>query len=259
MVAAVGDLVLLLARHAVLVHEALGEEAHQLAAAHVRVGEGAEQAVHQGHVAVHLVLRAAGEEVARHVAHGLDPAGDAERDLAEQDAPAQAVDRGAAGGAVLLVGGAGHGRRHARQLGRGLGQVGRARILHDPAHARVLDRGGVDPGRAEESLDRVGGELLGLEAGEPSADGTDGRAHRLNDDDLVGTLPPHPARRRARQSHLISRGGFGSRQVRAGTGRCERGRGAASRRAPPSVRCQNAIWALITSLLGATQLEGSKF
>ena len=54
--AAVGDLVLLLAGHAVLLDQTFGEQAHQLAAAHVRFGEGAEQAVHQGHVSVQLVL-----------------------------------------------------------------------------------------------------------------------------------------------------------------------------------------------------------
>ena len=145
MVAAVGDLVLLLAADAVAFDESFGEQPHELAGADVDIGEGAEEAVDEGHVAVELALDPAGVEVAGDVGHGLDPAGDAERDLVEEDAPGQAVDRRAAEAQFSWKVVPGEELGTPANSAAVLARFGRARVLHHPAHAGVFHRGSDRP------------------------------------------------------------------------------------------------------------------
>ena len=135
-------------------------------------------------------LRAAGEAALglldhpRRPAHRLDPAGQVEVALAELDRAGGGVDRLQARGAEAVDGRTGNARRQPGEQRRHPRHVAvvLARLVGG-AEVDVGDPLRVDPAALDRGADRVGGEVVGPQAGERAAVGAHRRPHRL---DYVG-------------------------------------------------------------------------
>jgi hypothetical protein len=187
LVGVVSNFVLLFTSKFVLLDETFGQEAHELTVlADSCVAETGHQAVNENHIAELDVLHTASVQVARNVGHRFNTTSNTDLDFAEEETTGDVVDGGTTRSAVFVDSCARASDGAASELASSLGDVGRARILHNPAESGVVDMLGINLGLSDGFSDDLDGELTRKDGGETTTESTDGSTNGRTEDDLVG-------------------------------------------------------------------------